>query len=89
MSWSINAKGNKEDVLQAVSKQLENVKAYIKDKELEVAVAIAGATTNAIQSSNAEKYEFSVALYGSASFNSDGKQEGQAFGANVSFSWKQ
>ena len=29
-------------------------------------------------------------LYGSAAFNSDGKQqEGQAFGAYVSFSWKQ
>jgi hypothetical protein len=85
MSWSINAKGTKAEVVARVNSARTAQLSHVQGKEKEIAekaVDLALAVVDATQ----EKFDINVSLYGSASFE-NAEQVGQAIGVTVGFAW--
>jgi hypothetical protein len=87
MSWSINAKGKKPDVAEKLNSSRTAELSHVQGKEREIADKAVDLALAVVEATDEEKYQINVAMYGSASFDSAGKQTGQAIGVTIGLEW--
>jgi hypothetical protein len=84
MSWSISAKGTKAEVVANLNAARKAQLSHVQGKEKEIAEKAVDLALAAIEATD-EKFNPSVSMFGSASFDSVGAQNGQSIGVNVNF----
>lgn len=87
MSWSINAKGKKSDVVNSLNSSRTTSLSHVQGKEKQIADKAVDLALAVVEATD-EKFDINVAMYGSASFD-NGEQIGQAIGVTIGFAWAQ
>lgn len=83
MSWSISSRGSKAEVAKYLDEQGPVAVAHVQGVERALADQALGLARAVVAENEDVKYETSVSMNGSASFNAQGEQFGQTLSINI------